>query len=102
MEIVTDANKAAEFMNGIIPKGLDTYAAKIEQAATETPALAKAENALAGAEAELSPPERVAALTRENLPDAANGVRVLSAQEVADMDPDELKSGIATGRYKLA
>lgn len=98
MEIITDATKAAEFMNGIIPSGLDDATAKIQKqvdlmAAADTsdievPALEKVDTALE--------PSSAPDFTESTTP------RVLSAQEVIEMDADELKSGLATGRYRLS
>lgn len=77
MELVTNSAAAAEFVNGIIPRGLDETAAKL-QAASKPPAL---------------DPTGLSVATEP---------RVLSQAEVAEMDSDELKSGLATGRYKLS
>lgn len=68
LELCTNADKAAEFVNGIIPAGLDADLAKLTQV--------------------------------ENLPGPVETTS-LSLQEATQMDPDELKSGLASGRYTL-
>lgn len=69
MELCTNADSAAEFVNGIVPAGLDE---DIKKLTAETP----------------TPNGPVATL--------------LTPAQVREMEPDELKSGLATGRYKLA
>jgi len=81
-DICTDADEASAFITGIIPNNIDQIAAEIQARAD----------------------------ARENDVDASNngsalvegGPRVLTQAEITEMDPDELKSGIATGRYKLS
>jgi hypothetical protein len=87
MELVTDPGKASEFINGIMPKGLEDTAAKIRESA-EKQAVEKAQ---AAHEAKDDP----TGLSESTTP------QVLTRQQVADMDSDELKSGLATGRYRL-
>lgn len=73
LELCTQADKAAEFVNGIVPAGLDLDLAK---------------------------------LTASEIPDKsiklAPETKTLTQQEILNMDSDELKSGLATGRYKLS
>jgi hypothetical protein len=68
IELVTDAEKAAEFVNGIIPQGLveDESQQKLNLALAPTP-----------------------------------DSRKLTSAEIVDMDADDLKSGLASGRYTL-
>ena len=73
MELLTDAGKAAEFVNAVVPKDLMD---QVEQAQTEL--------------AKLSP---------ETVGDGSP--KKLTEAEVRDMDADELKSGLATGKYIL-
>jgi hypothetical protein len=93
-ELCTQPDAAASFINGIVPSNLDKIAAEVrEQSQTntgETPALAKAENALG------ERPEDPTGLTSNPTP------RVLTFADLEDMDADDLKSGLATGRYKLS
>lgn len=84
-EICTDANAAAEFVNGIIPDNLDQIArdvqaqAKLEEAKTE--------------ESEPSPTETK---PPQETP------RVLTRQEMIEMPTNELQSGLASGLYTLS
>lgn len=73
-ELCTDAEKAAEFWNGMVPQGLEADVAKIT---------AKNSESSIGLPTPIPP-------------------RILTQVEVAAMDSDELKSGLATGRYKLS
>jgi hypothetical protein len=88
-ELCTDATAASEFINGIVPGNLEQIAEDVRL---------KAEQArIAGA-------EPVKAEENGEQPASATPVntRVLTQAEVAEMDSDELKSGLATGRYKLS
>jgi len=78
MSLVTNADAAAEFVNGIIPSGLEQEAAKIAATAPEEPV------------------EDATGLTKTETP------RVLSKQELSVMSAEELQSGLAAGRYKLS
>lgn len=75
MELVTDAGKAAEFVNGIVPQNLEAEVARIQK---------QQDGAIA------SVPETA-------LPEA----RVITRAEMVEMDKDELQSGLAAGRYRL-
>jgi hypothetical protein len=77
-ELCTQAEKAAEFVNGIVPAGLGEEVAKM--IAAENPSDDFENNSRPGVPAP----------------------RILSQSEVQEMDSDELKSGLATGRYMLA
>lgn len=83
-ELCTNATAASEFMNGIIPANLERDVAKIK---TETPTLASSD---------LATEEDPTGLTTTDTP------RVLTRAEVEEMDSDELKSGLATGQYKIS
>lgn len=72
-DICTDAAAASEFINGIIPKNMEQIASEITKA-----------------------PADPTGLTQHSTP------RTLTTREVNEMDSDELKSGLATGRYKLS
>ncbi len=89
-ELCTDADKAAEFINGIVPHGLAEEAAKIA-ASKSSPS---SDTMLDEEEAMLN--YDPTGMTTKVTP------RVLTQAEVFEMDSDELKSGLATGRYKLS
>lgn len=99
MELVTDAAASAEFVNAIIPQGLEQAAAKLKQSSatqvptpTPAPAVQVAEQANAVHEAKDDP----TGLSDPSTP------QILTASDVMAMDVDELKSGLATGRYTLS
>ena len=92
-ELCTDAEAAGEFMNGIVPGNLEQIAAEVrEQAVKEQASEDMPESQTNGNLPEPDP----TGLTDEDTP------RVLTQAEVVEMDSDELKSGLATGRYKLS
>jgi hypothetical protein len=76
MELCTNATAAAEFVNGIVPAGLDADMAKLAAPSMPIP-------------------------TDSQILESMQP-RVLSLQEATEMEADELKSGLATGRYKLS
>lgn len=85
MELCTNAEVAAEFVNGIVPGGLDEDLAKIPSRPENNDSPAKA--------------------SRNRFEDNAGpdpDPHILTTTELIEMDSDELKSGLATGRYKLA
>jgi hypothetical protein len=73
-ELCTDPSAAADFVNGIVPGNLEQVAAEVREQAAETTAATEAK------------PES----------------RILTTAEIVEMDSDELKSGLATGKYKLS
>jgi hypothetical protein len=78
MEMVTDAEAAAKFINGVVPQGVTNQ--------DPLPAVAPNGREVLGGDVEMDPkPEP----------------RKLTQAEVMDMDEDELKSGLATGRYAI-
>lgn len=87
-DLCTDAEMAGEFVSGIVPKNLDQIASDIAQ---------KDPKGQSG-----STPEIAAAPAVVEPSADASVTRILSSEEVAAMDPDELKSGLAEGRYKLS
>ncbi len=118
-ELCTRADAAAEFINGVVPgnlneiaadvrkqaelrtKGIEAQAAAKVAGSTEpaaeapevaTPTSHPSDPAATPADATLA--ERIAAATAEN-------PARLSSDEVAALDSDELKTGLATGRIKL-
>lgn len=81
IEMCTKADVAAEFMNSIIPRNLEDV--NQTQLAVDRPNLTQVQNRYPdGVEVRSEP-------------------RKLTQQEVVDMDNDELKSGLATGKYTL-
>ena len=79
MELCTNAEAAADFVNGIVPAGLEEEVAK------------------------LMPGQPLPSGQSRNVFEHVQpNVVMLTPEEVAEMDSDELKSGLATGRYKLA
>jgi hypothetical protein len=97
-DLCTDAEAQAEFMNGIMPRNLENEAAKIAARAAaaksqpNSPAIAAVEK-LDGA-----------VLTRSQEIDSADSENplTLTPAEVNEMDSDQLKSGLAAGKYKLS
>lgn len=77
MELCTDTDAAADFVNGVVPQNLDK---EIER-------LKAAENG------ESSPASQNVFESNES--------RLLTQREVTEMDSAELKSGLAEGRYRL-
>ena len=104
-ELCTDAGAAAEFMNGVIPGNLEQIAADIRE---------QAEKAQLNGDGTTSPPVSSAASsvspeadptaveTQPTIAEALHTPRVLTQAEVQAMDSDELKSGLATGRYTIS
>lgn len=97
-EICTDPNAAAAFVEGIIPKNLEQVAADIQAQAEKTaPKVISEEPVIEeAAKEEPRPKKDPTGLTETVTP------RVLTQAQVVEMDPAELKSGLADGRYKLA
>ena len=101
-ELCTNAEAAGDFMNGIVPGNLEQISAEVRAQAEkqqleiqpESKAIAAVEKVgdQLGAPREPDP----TGLTNGDTP------RVLTQAEVVEMDSDELKSGLATGRYKLS
>lgn len=102
VQLITEPELMAEFIRGIVPEGLDAVADKISKAA-------------AGQQT-LSVLEPIPSLTVEQWNSARQDwlhtnagsplpehlkQRKLSMEEVQAMDPNELRSGIADGRYIL-
>lgn len=87
-ELCTNAAAGAEFMNGIIPGEMAR-----EAAAEIAAAQAQADGAAATSQG--STPETPSA------PTVVEPI-TLTAKGVAEMDANELKSGLAAGRYKLS
>lgn len=89
-EVCTDTDKMTEFINGIIPRNLDEEVQKLQLKVEQS------NGASPTPEAVEEEPDDPTGFTNHETP------RVLTSSEVAEMDADELKSGLATGRYKLS
>jgi hypothetical protein len=94
-ELCTDAEQAALFMAGIIPSNLDQAAAQIATKAQETAPTMLPQEPSTPEEAR----EHLSVVSRENQPSES---RVLTQDEVIAMDGEELKLGLANGKYKLS
>lgn len=92
MEICTDEQKAAEFFNGIMPAGLEADLEKI-QAKLESRSVEEKPQQMAVQE---EPPESEAPVDGEVVE-----ARLLTREEITEMDLPELQAGLAEGRYKL-
>jgi len=90
-ELCTDPGAAAEFINGVVPNNLDQIADEIRARAAETTATVQ----------ETVTPEANGDAPKVETSDKPTS-RVLTNAEIVEMDADELKSGLATGRYKLS
>lgn len=89
MEVCTDADKLADFFNGIIPHDLAQEVAQMTSA-KETPDVpVVAAKSVDEVEA------------RRNVFEKTAKQRMLSRAEVIEMDHDELTSGLAEGRYVI-
>ncbi len=94
IELVTDSDKAAEFVNGIVPKGLGK---EMEQMKGSTNAGDEAERVRTSGD---WPEDKWPKTEEENVFETSS-TKVLTREELLDMDSDELKSGLATGKYIL-
>jgi hypothetical protein len=94
IELVTDADAAALFVQGIMPDGL-----------VDTEQLALVENPSAEAVEAGLPPAPTDEDTKDGElswpPPGPTVPRKLTKDEIAAMDADDLKSGLASGRYEL-
>lgn len=79
MELVTDADKAGEFVNGIVPKGMDT---QVDNVFKDAPVAPHTPSPLPG--------------PKEDPP--AEKPRVLSREDITRMDQTELSHLLATGK----
>lgn len=98
IETCTDADKMAEFVNGIMPAGFEQDVERMAVAAE-----ARKSNVFA----DTPPADKVEAALGTGRPPVAEPItssepRILSRDEAAEMDGDELRSGLATGRYQLS
>lgn len=77
MELCTDTDSASEFCLGIVPAGMDEEIAKLKASQNNEPST-----------------------TSRNVFET-NEPRLLTSKEVTEMDTEDLKSGLAEGRYRL-
>lgn len=102
MELVTDAGKAAAFVNGIVPAGLNKEMANVPEPPRTINDAIEAERIKAnGADA---PVENVFDNDQpipSSLPPQLDA-RLLTTQEVREMDATELKEGLQTGAFRLS
>lgn len=94
MELVTNADAAAEFVNGIVPKGLGKDVEKMKDSVNSVNAGDEA--ARVREQGEWPKRDEEEKNVFETSP-----TRVLTSAEIADMDADELKSGLITGKFIL-
>lgn len=88
--LLTDIDEFTAFINNVFP-------ANLEQIAEEVVAKAKARGIdIPTPDTPVEPEEDPTGLTSGTTP------QILTQEQVAAMDSDELKSGLATGRYKLS
>jgi hypothetical protein len=92
-ELCTNAEAAGDFMNGIVPGNLEQIAAEVREQAVREQTSKEAPEPQTNGD---SPAPDPTGLTNETTP------RVLTRAEMTEMDSDELKSGLATGKYKLS
>lgn len=88
VELVTDADAASEFVRGIMPQGV---------VPDEQLELATANPSPEAVQAGLSPVPAIAGV--DDIPQ--DGPKKLTQDEIAALDADDLKSGLASGRYEL-
>lgn len=113
-ELCTQTEAAAEFVNGVVPGNLDQIAAEVQEQAAKISAgreaQAQAKAASAGRPSDPYPgvadesplEEGETERSREIANATAENPVTLTQAEVLAIDSDDLKSGLATGRYKLS
>jgi len=87
MELCTNAGKASDFINGIMPKGLES-----DMAAVREPNRAERRHPSDPAAKMVDPPEEQG---------KQEGPVLLTRDQLVEMDDAELRSGLASGKYKL-
>jgi hypothetical protein len=93
MELVTNADAAAEFVNGIVPKGLGEDMKKVKEST----------NAKDEAKRVRNPdkwPNPPGVEDTQNVFETSQ-TKVLTRADLVEMDAEVLKDGLATGRYIL-
>lgn len=94
MELCTNPDQAAEFLNGIVPKGLQQDVEKLQNL--------EGGNARLAVEPVSDPATGGNVFDNVDTSDNPAGVpRILTRAEAAAMDREELGHGLATGKYEL-
>lgn len=108
MELMTNAEAAAAFINGIIPANLQAEMAKLTpaQGGPELRTEGRLEDSVEAAAVppEAGPVKGYVGGEEKNVfqePAEDPGPRQLTRAEIVEMDPDELKAGLATGAFVL-
>jgi hypothetical protein len=98
-DLATNADAAGEFLSGIFPSNMEQMAAEIRAQAEKTELVKPPENGAPKASLPVEAAEEVVGVDRG---EGDERPKLLTQAEVVDMDSDELKSGLAAGRYKLS
>lgn len=116
-EICMDAETQADFMNNIMPPGMQAEMARVVEEAQAAQEKVAAKTPLGNAEA---PKKTIAEVTREATKDFEQSPsvalpsqqdpfsidhpspKILTRVEALEMDGEELQSGLTSGRYKLS
>lgn len=109
-DLCTNANAQADFMNGVIPSSLEREMTKVgpQTEVDKIKARIQGEEAATGITRPTASPESFGIRDVDNSDSDPTGLttettpRVLTRAEVVEMDSEELKSGLAAGRYKLS
>lgn len=101
-ELCTNAEGSAEFINGIMPGNLEQIAAEItaEAAAAKKKPAAKKRGAKKPAEATV--PFESSERSMEIAEATTEKPVALSKEEMVDMEPEDLQTGLASGRFTLS
>lgn len=94
MELATNADAAAEFVNNIVPKGLDEEVEKFKQNQDKPGPEALAEIERARREAKEEQPQKLGVAAQEQ--------RILTRAEVEEMPAEELQRLLASGEARIA
>lgn len=102
-EICTDAEAAATFVNGLVPNNLEKIAAEIKQEGAEQIAAKKpaAKKRSAKKAAESTVPFESAERSTQIAEATTENPIELTHDELVNMEADPLKSGLASGKFKL-
>jgi hypothetical protein len=102
-ELCTNAETSAAFINGIMPGNLEQIAAEIatEQAAAKK-APAKKKTAAKKKPAEATTPFESSERSIEIAEATAEKPVTLTKEEMTDMEPEDLQTGLASGKFQLS